>query len=212
MELEDVRREYLRGGLKREDLASDPIEQFERWLQQSIDAKLQDPTAMTVATVDADGQPSQRIVLLKHVDTQGFVFYTNYESSKSKDIGGNNKVSLHFPWHVLERQVKVCGVAERVPMAESLSYFLSRPKESQLAAWASAQSRPVSSRQLLMQQFNAMKDKFAKGDIPLPDFWGGYRIVPTRIEFWQGGANRLHDRFEYTQQLDGHWSIERLAP
>lgn len=212
MDLEDVRREYLKGGLQQENLADQPIEQFERWLQQSIDAKLQDPTAMTVATVDADGQPSQRIVLLKHLDEKGFVFYTNYGSRKSQDIGSNNKVSLHFPWHMLERQVKVCGVAERVPKAESLAYFLSRPKESQLAAWASEQSRPVSSRQLLMQQFNAMKDKFAKGEVPLPDFWGGYRVVPTRIEFWQGGANRLHDRFEYKRQADGRWSIERLAP
>lgn len=212
MDLEDVRREYLKGGLQHEDLAGHPLVQFERWLQQSIDAKLQDPTAMTVATVDDDGQPSQRIVLLKHVDEAGFVFFTNYGSRKSQDIGVNNKVSLHFPWHMLERQVKVCGVAERVPKAESLAYFLSRPKESQLAAWASAQSRPVSSRQLLMQQFNAMKDKFAKGEVPLPDFWGGYRVVPTRIEFWQGGANRLHDRFEYTRQADGQWLIERLAP
>jgi len=212
MDLEDVRREYLKGGLQHEGLASDPIAQFERWLQQSIDAKLQDPTAMTVATVDGDGQPSQRIVLLKHVDDAGFVFFTNYGSRKSQDIGVNNKVSLHFPWHMLERQVKVCGVTERVPKAESLAYFLSRPKESQLAAWASAQSRPVSSRQLLMQQFNAMKDKFSKGEVPLPDFWGGYRVVPTRLEFWQGGANRLHDRFEYNRQADGQWLIERLAP
>jgi len=212
MDLEDVRREYLKGGLQQEDLAASPVAQFERWLQQSIDAKLQDPTAMTVATVDDDGQPSQRIVLLKHVDEKGFVFYTNYGSRKSQDIGVNNKVSLHFPWHILERQVKVCGVAERVPKAESLAYFMSRPKESQLAAWASAQSRPVSSRQLLMQQFTAMKDKFSKGEVPLPDFWGGYRVVPTRIEFWQGGANRLHDRFEYNRLADGQWSIERLAP
>jgi len=212
MDLEDVRREYLKGGLQQEDLAEHPATQFERWLQQSIDANLQDPTAMTVATVDDHGQPSQRIVLLKHMDEKGFVFYTNYGSRKSQDIARNNKVSLHFPWHTLERQVKVCGVAERVPKAESLAYFLSRPKESQLAAWASAQSRPVSSRQLLMQQFNAMKDKFAKGEVPLPDFWGGYRVVPTRIEFWQGGANRLHDRFEYNLQSDGHWTIERLAP
>jgi len=212
MDLEDVRREYLKGGLQQEDLAASPVAQFERWLQQSIDAELQDPTAMTVATVDGDGQPSQRIVLLKHVDEKGFVFYTNYGSRKSQDIGVNKKVSLHFPWHILERQVKVCGVAERVPKAESLAYFLSRPKESQLAAWASAQSRPVSSRQLLMQQFTAMKDKFSKGEVPLPDFWGGYRVVPTRIEFWQGGANRLHDRFEYNRQPDGQWSIERLAP
>ncbi len=212
MKLEDVRREYLRGGLKREDLAENPITQFEAWLKQAIDAGLQDPTAMTVATVNADGQPSQRIVLLKQVNDKGFVFYTNYESRKAHDIEANPLVSLHFPWHLLERQVKICGRVEKVSSAESLKYFLSRPEESQLAAWASAQSRPVSSRQLLMQQFNAMKEKFSKGSIPLPDFWGGYRVVPTAIEFWQGGANRLHDRFEYQCQEDGSWDIERLAP
>jgi pyridoxamine 5'-phosphate oxidase len=212
MKLEDVRREYLRGGLKREDLAENPITQFEAWLKQAIDAGLQDPTAMTVATVNAEGQPSQRIVLLKQVNDKGFVFYTNYESRKAQDIEANPLVSLHFPWHLLERQVKICGRVEKVSSAESLKYFLSRPEESQLAAWASAQSRPVSSRQLLMQQFNAMKEKFSKGSIPLPDFWGGYRVVPTAIEFWQGGANRLHDRFEYQRQEDGGWDIERLAP
>ncbi|BFM14725.1 pyridoxamine 5'-phosphate oxidase [Maricurvus nonylphenolicus] len=212
MKLEDVRREYLRGGLKREDLAEDPITQFEAWLKQAIDAEIQDPTAMTVATVNANGQPSQRIVLLKQVNQKGFVFYTNYESRKAKEIEANPLVSLHFPWHMLERQVKICGRAERVSTAESLKYFLSRPEESQLAAWASEQSRPVSSRQVLMQQFNAIKNKFSKGEIPLPDFWGGYRVVPSSIEFWQGGANRLHDRFEYQRQDDNSWEIERLAP
>ncbi|WP_439134049.1 pyridoxamine 5'-phosphate oxidase [Pseudomaricurvus sp.] len=219
MDIDQVRRDYLQGGLKREDLASDPIEQFELWLKQAIEAGMQDPTAMTVATVDAEGQPSQRIVLLKQVDPQGFVFYTNYESHKAQDITVNPLVSLHFPWHALERQVKVCGRAEKVSAADSLKYFSSRPEESQLAAWASAQSRPVSSRQLLMQQFNAMKEKFKQGKIPLPDFWGGYRVVPSSIEFWQGGAHRLHDRFQYSRlkaddrsETGGDWTIERLAP
>jgi pyridoxamine 5'-phosphate oxidase len=211
IDLEEMRRDYLQGGLHRKDLAEDPIVQFERWLQQSIDAEIPDPTAMTVATVNADGQPSQRIVLLKHLDERGFVFYTNYESHKAQDLAVNPKISLHFPWHVLERQVKICGVATKVSSAESLKYFASRPQESQLAAWASAQSRPVSSRQLLMQQFNAMKEKFKQGQIPLPIFWGGYRVEPKTIEFWQGGGNRLHDRFEYTRTTSG-WSIERLAP
>lgn len=211
MELENFRREYLQGGLKRDDLKDDPIEQFELWLQQAIDAGLHDPTAMTVATVDADGQPSQRIVLLKHVDQRGFVFYTNYESHKAQDLANNPRISLHFPWHTLERQVKVRGSVEKVSVAESLAYFSSRPEESQLAAWASAQSRPVSSRQLLMQQFNAMKEKFKQGKIPLPDFWGGFRVEVSCIEFWQGGANRLHDRFQYTREGD-HWDIDRLAP
>lgn len=213
MQLENFRREYLQGGLKREDLKADPVVQFEEWLKQAIDAGMKDPTAMTVATVDANGQPSQRIVLLKHVDQQGFVFYTNYESHKAQDLAQNPLISLHFPWHALERQVKICGRAEKVSAAESLQYFSSRPEESQLAAWASAQSRPVSSRQLLMQQFNAMKEKFKQGKIPLPDFWGGFRVVPSSIEFWQGGANRLHDRFQYSRDdREGEWQIQRLAP
>ncbi|MEE8059098.1 MAG: pyridoxamine 5'-phosphate oxidase [Pseudomonadales bacterium] len=212
MDLEQLRRDYLQGGLRREGLDPNPIVQFEHWLQQAIDAQINDPTAMTLATVDAEGQPSQRIVLLKQVDAQGFVFFTNYQSIKAQDIAVNSRVSVHFPWHILERQVKVCGRAEKVSKAESIKYFLTRPQQNQLAAWASAQSRPISSRQLLLQQFKAMKDKFAAGEIPLPDFWGGYRIVPQSIEFWQGRTNRLHDRFHYQLQTDGNWSIEQLAP
>lgn len=212
MKLDSLRREYLQGGLRREDLSADPFTQFELWLRQAIEADLADPTAVTVATVDADGQPSQRIVLLKDLDPRGFVFYTNLGSRKARDLESNPRVGLHFPWHMLERQVKVRGIAERVPATEAFAYFSSRPRESQLAAWASDQSRPVSSRQMLMQQFGAMKEKFLRGDIPLPDAWGGFRVVPHAIEFWQGGANRLHDRFEYTQLADGTWGIERLAP
>ncbi len=209
--LESLRREYMQEGLQRKDLTEDPISLFERWLEQAINAGIHDPSAMTIATVNAEGQPSQRIVLLKQVDVRGFVFYTNYESRKARDIATNSRVSLHFPWHSLERQVKVTGVAHKVGHAESLKYFLSRPKESQLAAWASAQSRPVSSRQLLMQQFKRMQEKFAQGQIPLPDFWGGYRVEPATIEFWQGGVHRLHDRFVYTRS-NSRWTIERLAP
>lgn len=212
MELEDLRREYLRGELNREDLLDDPIEQFQVWLRQAVELGINDPTAMSVATVDTQGQPSQRIVLLKHIDNDGFVFYTNFESRKAQEIDGNAKVSLHFPWHAIDRQVKVRGEAHRVRAATSLAYFLSRPRESQLAAWASDQSRPVSSRQFLMNQFRAMQRKFSEGDIPLPDRWGGYRVVPHAIEFWQGGANRLHDRFEFTLQSGGGWQAERLAP
>lgn len=211
MQLEDLRRDYLMGGLEQADLDADPINQFERWLQQAIELQLKDPTAMTVATVDASGQPSQRIVLLKQVDSRGFVFFTNYGSRKAQELSVNNKVSLHFPWHDIERQVKVCGVASKISAAESAKYFLSRPKESQLAAWASHQSHPVSTRQILMQQVARMKEKFAKGDIPAPDFWGGFRVVPHEIEFWQGGANRLHDRFVYRREGDA-WAIARLAP
>lgn len=210
--IDQLRREYLKGGLERDNLSDNPIEQFNIWLQQAVDAELPDATAMTVSTVAADGQPSVRMVLLKGVDDGGFVFYTNYESRKARELGENPKVALHFPWHPLERQVKVCGTAEKVSAAQSLAYFVSRPRESQLAAWASEQSRPMSSRQALMGQFEAMKRKFAQGEIPLPDRWGGFRVVPHEVEFWQGGANRLHDRFRYSRKGDQNWSIERLAP
>ncbi|BFM08062.1 pyridoxamine 5'-phosphate oxidase [Halioxenophilus aromaticivorans] len=211
-DLQSLRRDYNLGQLKKEDLLDNPIDQFNLWLRQIVDTGVKDPTAMVLATVDASGQPSQRIVLLKQLDDDGFVFYTNYGSRKAQDISSNNKVSLHFPWHFLERQVKVCGVVEKVSATQSLAYFASRPKESQLAAWASAQSQPISSRQLLMSQFENIKAKFAKGEIPLPDFWGGYRVKPSEIEFWQGGSHRLHDRFQYTRRADERWQIERLAP
>ena len=211
MDLEALRREYLKDGLEREDLADDPFDQFEKWMAQFLELGLADPTAMTVATVAPDGQPSQRIVLLKHVDQSGFVFYTNYSSRKASEIDANPKISLHFPWHVVERQIKVCGVAEKVSQAESLRYFTSRPKGSQLAAAASPQSQVISSRSLLLNEFERLKQKFREGEIPLPDFWGGYRVVPSEIEFWQGGQDRLHDRFRYSRSGDA-WEIDRLAP
>ena len=167
---------------------------------------------MTVATVDASGQPSQRIVLLKDYDHDGFVFYTNLGSRKAKELAENPKISLHFPWFFMERQVRVCGVAEKLSVAQNAKYFLSRPKDSQLAAWASQQSQPISSRELLMTQFKQMKDKFANKDIPLPDFWGGFKVKPSQIEFWQGGEDRLHDRFEYRFDAEAGWSTQRLMP
>lgn len=212
LDLESLRTEYTKGGLEREGLHENPIEQFKRWMQQTIDAKLPDPNAMTIATVDATGQPSQRIVLLKNLDDKGFVFYTNLGSRKAQELKQNPKISLHFPWYFLERQVKVCGVVEQLSSTEVLKYFVTRPRDSQLGAWASKQSRPISSRALLMQQFESMKNKFAKGAIPLPDFWGGFRVKPHQIEFWQGGEARLHDRFEYDLQPDNSWTIERLEP
>ncbi len=199
-------------GLKRENLLSDPIKQFELWLHQAIDLQIYDPTAMVVATVNSDGQPSQRIVLLKHLDDLGFVFYTNFGSRKAKDIAANAEVSLLFPWNDIDRQVKIQGQAHKISTKESLKYFLSRPRESQLAAWASEQSRPLSSKQVLLTQVEHMKEKFSKGEVPLPDFWGGIRVEPSLIEFWQGGENRLHDRFEYSLNEDASWGIQRLAP
>ena len=212
LDLQSLRTEYTKGGLEREDLHENPIEQFNRWMQQTVDAQLPDPNAMTIATVDASGQPSQRIVLLKQLDDRGFVFFTNLNSHKAQDLKQNPKISLHFPWYFLERQVKVCGVAEQLSTAEVLKYFVTRPRDSQLGAWASQQSRPISSRALLLQQFESMKNKFAKGEIPVPDFWGGFRVKPHQIEFWQGGAARLHDRFQYNLQPDNSWAIERLEP
>ena len=211
MELEDFRREYLAGGLHRKDLAASPFEQFENWLQQAVSAGLKDPTAMSVGTVDAQGRPWQRLVLLQHCDAEGFVFYTNLESRKARDLAANPRVCLLFPWSDIERQVIIGGTAERLKMTEVAKYFLSRPHASQLAAWASAQSRPLSSRMLLEEEFARLKHKWSEGKVPLPSFWGGFRVRPDSFEFWQGRPNRLHDRFSYSP--DGNsWVIERLAP
>ena len=212
MKIDDIRRSYVKDKLDLDKLDADPFVQFERWLQDAIAAELPDPTAMCVATVDAQGQPSQRLVLLKDVSSAGFVFYTNLGSRKATELAGNPKVCLHFPWHQLERQVIVYGTAERVSNTQVLKYFLSRPKESQLAAWASEQSRPVSTRQALMQKFAEIKHKFEHGEVPVPSFWGGFLVVPQKIEFWQGGEHRLHDRFMYQRQADDAWQIERLCP
>ncbi|WP_317933459.1 pyridoxamine 5'-phosphate oxidase [Halioxenophilus sp. WMMB6] len=211
-DLHSLRRDYKLAELKREDLCADPIEQFDLWLKQVIDAGIKDPTAMVVATVSADGQPSLRTVLLKQVDQAGFVFFTNYASRKAEEIAANPKVGLLFPWHFMDRQVKVCGTATKVSALESLQYFASRPVESQLAAWASRQSKAITSKQLLLGQLERMKAKFAHGHIPLPDFWGGFRVVPHEIEFWQGGVSRMHDRFQYRLDDKGEWQIERLMP
>lgn len=212
MKLQDHRREYLKAGLRRQQLNSDPILQFEAWMQQAIDSGLSDPTAMTLATINDQGQPSQRIVLLKQADHKGFVFFTNKSSHKGQAIAQNPNVSLHFPWYPLERQIKIMGKAELLGEDEVAAYFASRPKESQLAAWASEQSRVIPSRDHLLKQYQDLQNKYANDDIPLPTFWGGYRVTPSQIEFWQGGEHRLHDRFEYTRQDDNDWLIQRLAP
>ena len=212
MHYEDFRREYLSGGLSRDSLDQCPIAQFEGWLAQAVEGGLRDPTAMVVATVDALGWPWQRIVLLKDVSTKGFVFYTNYGSAKAQAMAHEPRVSLHFPWNELERQVIVAGTAEKMSLMESTRYFHSRPRESQIAAWASQQSRPISTRAMLAKQVMSMKEKFGNGEIPLPDFWGGYRVIPRRIEFWQGGEHRLHDRFLYSLQASGTWDISQLQP
>ncbi|WP_166836006.1 pyridoxamine 5'-phosphate oxidase [Rheinheimera pleomorphica] len=212
MKIDDIRRSYTKDKLDFDKLNADPIAQFELWLKDAIAAELPDPTAMCVATVDEQGQPSQRLVLLKDVSPEGFTFYTNLGSRKATELSSNPKVCLHFPWHPLERQVIVYGTAERVSNIQVAKYFLSRPKESQLAAWASEQSRPVSTRQALLQKFAEIKHKFEHGEVPLPSFWGGFLVRPHKIEFWQGGEHRLHDRFMYSQSADGRWDIDRLCP
>ena len=211
MSLQDNRREYDYGKLTRESLSDNPFEQFTLWMTQAIEANIQDPTAMSVATVSAAGKPWQRMVLLKDFDERGFVFYTNLGSRKAQEIAGNAQVSLHFPWLQLDRQVIVGGRAEPLSTIDVMKYFLSRPKASQLAAWASKQSSRINSRQALETQFEQVKAKFAQGEIPLPDFWGGFRVVPEEIEFWQGGEHRLHDRFQFKLN-EGAWDISRLSP
>jgi len=213
VDISHFRREYLRGGLSRVDLAADPVQQFSLWFEQARKTTISDPTAMVLATADVHGQPSQRTVLLKYYDEKGFVFFTNFDSRKASEIKENDKVSLLFVWLELERQVMINGVARRISAAESAKYFLTRPKESQLAAWVSSQSHKLSSRQILLQKFQEMKTKIGEGKVPLPSFWGGFRVEPVEVEFWQGRKNRLHDRFLYTKNSDSSsWSVERLAP
>jgi pyridoxamine 5'-phosphate oxidase len=213
VDLSEFRREYLKGGLSRADLDQNPIVQFSQWFEQAQKTDIPDSTAMILATVNGKGQPSQRTVLLKYYDEKGFVFFTNFSSRKASEIKENSNVSLIFVWLDLERQVIINGKAEKVPAAESARYFMSRPKESQMAAWVSSQSHPISSRQMLLQKFQEMKTKIGEGKVPLPSFWGGYRVEPTEIEFWQGRKNRLHDRFLYKKENEtGIWTNERLAP
>jgi pyridoxamine 5'-phosphate oxidase len=209
---ENYRREYTSGGLRAEDLDPSPVRQFERWLEQAVNAGLSDPTGMVLATIDAEGRPWQRMVLLKGLSDAGFVFYTNHGSDKAQAMAAEPRVSLHFPWNELDRQVIVGGVAERMSLRESATYLLSRPRESQIAAWASRQSRPIAKRALLEEEVRKLRDKFAKGDVPVPDFWGGYRVRPERIEFWQGGEHRLHDRFRYSRAENGDWQVQQLQP
>ena len=211
MDLAEFRREYSERGLTRELLDPDPIAQFSEWFRQATELAVPEPNAMTLATVDASGAPWQRTVLLKYYDRDGLVFFTNYGSRKAQQIAHNPRVSLLFPWITLERQVIIQGRAEKISTAESLRYFASRPRESQLGAWVSNQSEVITSRKFLLQKLAEIREKFQQGEIPLPSFWGGYRVVPAAIEFWQGGPARLHDRFLY-RKLDGQWKIERLAP
>lgn len=211
-EIASVRKDYQAGCLRRADLDPDPVVQFSRWLEEAIRAGVIEPNAMSLATAWKNGRPLVRTVLLKGLDSRGFVFYTNLESRKARQLAENPQASLLFPWLAIERQVIISGPVSRLAAVEAINYFALRPRESQISAWASPQSSPISSRKFLEMAWETMKHKFSQGRVPLPPFWGGYRVSPEAIEFWQGGRNRLHDRFEYSRQPDGSWAIERLAP
>lgn len=209
----DLRQNYTLAGLSETDLNSNPIEQFDIWFQQALAADLIEPNAMTLATATPDGKPTARIVLLKGVSERGFVFYTNYESQKGQQLIANPYAALVFLWDKLERQIRIEGKVEKLTAEESAQYFHSRPKASQLGAWTSDQSRVIPNREVLEQKLADLKEQYS-GDatVPLPEHWGGFRVVPNRIEFWQGRPSRLHDRLVYDLQADGNWSIDRLSP
>lgn len=210
MGLADLRREYTQGGLSEADLAADPFAQFERWFNDAQNAGVHEPNAMALGTVDSDGQPAVRIVLLKGFGPDGFRFFTNYESRKGRELAENPRVSLCFLWHELERQVRIEGRAERLSDADNDAYFKSRPRGSQWGAWTSNQSSVVPDRRALEARLAEIEASYPE-EVPRPPFWGGFRIVPSRVEFWQGRPSRLHDRLTYGSQGDG-WTVERLAP
>jgi pyridoxamine 5'-phosphate oxidase len=211
MDVSDLRRSATGPALERKDLDGDPFRQFESWFSEACASDVLDPNAMSIATVDARGRPSSRTVLLKYFDRRGFVFFTNLASAKAQDMEDNGNVALLFFWPALGRQVRITGTADQIPKKETLRYFMTRPRGSQIGAWVSAQSSVIGSRSLLEAKFDEVKRKFADGEVPLPTFWGGYRVVPREIEFWQGRNDRLHDRFVYSLAED-NWTVDRLAP
>ena len=206
-----MRRDYLKGQLNESEVKSDPIEQFKQWFADAEKAGVAEPTAVTLATADKTGMPSARIVLLKEFDARGFVFYTSRTSKKGRELLDNPRASLVFFWQELERQVRIEGQVEEVSREQSAAYFHSRPVASQIGAWVSHQSEVVASREVLNEREITLREKYAGKEIPLPDFWGGFRVIPAVIEFWQGRSSRLHDRLRY-QRVDSDWKIERLAP
>ena len=210
MELQDYRRQYTKGGLREASMPDDPLVLFEQWQKEANAAGLADPTGVVVATVQPDGSIRQRFVLLKGVSEDGFVFFTNYNSDKAAALAQNDRSSMLFPWNELDRQVSVSGKVEKIAESESDAYFAARPRASQIAAWTSQQSQPIASRGALEARYQATLERFDGGDVPRPRHWGGFRLVPERIEFWQGGEDRLHDRYVY--QYTNGWSRLRLQP
>ena len=210
--LASLRREYCRAGLTRKEMAADPITQCTLWLNEAIQSGCEEPTAMALATVSREGQPSCRIVLLKNISPSGFSFYTNFESQKGRELAANPKAAATLFWAALERQVRICGECQQLPREQAVSYFHSRPVGSQLSAWVSQQSQPVPSRGFLEERLAEVTAKFKGAEIPLPPYWGGYLLVPSSVEFWQGRTNRLHDRLRYRRDASGSWVLERLAP
>jgi len=212
MPLADLRKDYALAGLAEKDLAKDPFRQFEKWFQEAEAAKIPEPNAMVLATANREGRPSARTVLLKGLDGRGFVFYSNYESRKGRELDANPRATLLFPWVPLERQVIVEGAVTKVAREESEAYFHSRPHASQLAAWVSQQSSVISGRKAIEESMRELEKKYAGSAVPLPAHWGGWRLAPETVEFWQGRRSRLHDRLRYRREKDGGWSVERLAP
>lgn len=206
-----MRREYATGGLRRKELNPDAMEQFRSWFDTAKEADLIEPNAMVLSTADTAGQVTARTVLLKDYDERGFTFFTNYGSRKARQMASNAQVALLFAWLPQERQVNITGRAEKISTAASLEYFQSRPYSSRLGAWVSEQSAVIASREVLEEKFAELRERFGEGEVPLPEHWGGYRVRPETVEFWQGSASRLHDRFRYTREAEG-WQIERLSP
>lgn len=209
-DIASLRREYTRAGLRRKELAANPLDQFHKWFAEASAAASFEPNAMVLGTMN-DRRPSSRTVLLKGCDERGLVFFTNYQSRKSHDIAAHAQVSLLFPWYPLERQVAILGEAQRITEEESRAYFSSRPQGSRVGAWVSRQSSVIDSRSSLESRWQEMEEKFSKEEVPLPSFWGGFRVIPSEFEFWQGRENRLHDRFRYSAAGEG-WTLQRLAP
>lgn len=213
MKLENLRQEYRKNQLLESSVDPNPIRQFEQWFEAVVHAEIHEPNALTLSTVDEHGKPSSRVVLLKGISEGGFVFFSNYSSHKGKDLAQNPHGYMNFLWLELERQVRISGVIQKISREETEAYFHSRPRESQIGAWVSHQSEVIASRAVLEEQLTQIADKFRDVEvIPVPDYWGGYRLMPEQIEFWQGRPSRLHDRILYTKLKDDGWKIERLSP